>query len=278
MQGSVLILRSMYINEDTKISALIRHNPKSIDAIVSISNNFDKLKNPILRKILASRVSIKQAAKIGGSTIEAFYDKLTPLGFEIKELKENWKKESEPPSNYYHDLDGKKIVDLDVRSILKEGKDPFNDIMNALASLENTSALKIINTFEPTPLISILSKKGYLHHSVIIEKQLVHTYFFKETKETIDSGETINESSLEEITTIIKLFSNRIKEIDVTHLEMPLPMSSILNELYTLPEDHLLFVHHKKVPKFLFPELVERGFQWRIQIISTDDIKLLIFK
>lgn len=81
MQGSVLILRSMYINEDTKISALIRHNPKSIDAIVSISNNFDKLKNPILRKILASRVSIKQAAKIGGSTIEAFYDKLTPLGF-----------------------------------------------------------------------------------------------------------------------------------------------------------------------------------------------------
>ena len=59
---------------------------------------------------------------------------------------------------------------------------------------------------------------------------------------------------------------------------MPLPMSSILNELYTLPEDHLLFVHHKKVPKFLFPELVERGFQWRIQIISTDDIKLLIFK
>ena len=35
---------------------------------------------------------------------------------------------------------------------------------------------------------------------------------------------------MEEITTIIKLFSNRIKEIDVTHLEMPLPMSSILND------------------------------------------------
>lgn len=268
----------MYINEDTKISALIRHNPKSIDAIVSISNNFDKLKNPILRKILASRVSIKQAAKIGGSTIEAFYDKLSPLGFEIKEFKENHKIEAEPVSNYFHDLEGKKTVELDVRSILKEGKDPFNDIMNALASLESDSVLKIINTFEPTPLISILSKKGYLHHTVVLEKQLVHTYFFKETKDTIDPRENANDHSLEETTAILKSFPDRVKEIDVTHLEMPLPMSSILNELYTLPDNFLLFVHHKKVPKFLFPELAERGYQWRIQIISADDIKLLIFK
>ena len=56
----------MYINENTKISVLINYNPKSVDAIVSISNNFDKLKIPILRKVLASRVNIKQAAKIGG--------------------------------------------------------------------------------------------------------------------------------------------------------------------------------------------------------------------
>ncbi len=278
MQGSVLILRSMYINEDTKISALIRHNPKSIDAIVSISNNFDKLKNPILRKILASRVSIKQAAKIGGSTIETFYDKLIPLGFEIKELNKNHKTEAEPLSENFYNFEGKKIVGLDVRSVLKEGKDPFNDIMNALASLESDSVLKIINTFEPTPLISILSKKGYLHHTVVIEKQLVHTYFFKETKDTIDTGENVNDSSSEEITTILKSFADQVKEIDVTQLEMPLPMSSILNELYALPDNYLLFVHHKKVPKFLFPELAERGYQWRIQIISANDIKLLIFK
>ena len=75
----------MYINENTKISVLINYNPKSVDAIVSISNNFDKLKIPILRKVLASRVSIKQAAKIGGSSVDEFYNKLIPLGFKIKE-------------------------------------------------------------------------------------------------------------------------------------------------------------------------------------------------
>lgn len=268
----------MYINENTKISALISYNPKSIDAIISISNNFDKLKNPILRKILASRVSIKQAAKIGGSSIEVFYNKLIPLGFELNETKENYKKEAEPLSYHFKDLDEKKIVDLDVRDILKDGKDPFNIIMDTLAGLANDSVLKIINTFEPTPLISILSKKGYLHNTVVIEKQLVYTYFIKESKYTIDNKVIVNDSGSDEITTILKSFGNNIKEIDVKLLEMPLPMALILNELSTLPDGHILFVHHKKVPKFLFPELAERGYQWRIQIISANDIKLLIFK
>ncbi|MCC6180681.1 MAG: DUF1858 domain-containing protein, partial [Bacteroidia bacterium] len=54
----------MEINENTKISTIIANNPSAIDKIVSLSKHFEKLKNPILRKVLASRVSIKQAAKI----------------------------------------------------------------------------------------------------------------------------------------------------------------------------------------------------------------------
>lgn len=268
----------MRINENTKISALINYNPKSIDAIVSISNNFDKLKNPFLRKILASRVSIKQAAMIGGSTIEAFYDKLIPLGFEIKASKENPEIELQTGSSNFSIPEEKKIVTLDVRGILKEGKDPFNNIMNALSVMHEGHALKIINTFEPTPLIAILSKKGYLYNTVVIEKQLVHTYFIKETKDLFGCNEITNESSHQEIAQVLKSFPGNVKEINVCNLEMPLPMSVILNELATLQDDHLLFVHHKKVPKFLFPELAERGYQWRIQIIAENDVKLFIFK
>lgn len=268
----------MYINENTKISALINYNAKAIDAIVSISNNFEKLRNPFLRKILASRVSIKQASKIGGSTVEAFYDKLIPLGFEIKESKEKPKPEFQTISSDFSKLVEKNIVTLDVRGILKQGKDPFNDIMKALASLNKGNALKIINTFEPTPLIAILSKKGYSYNTVVIEKQLVHTYFIKETKEVMDSNEIIGDSNHEEIAQVLKSFPGNIKEINVCDLEMPMPMSVILNELTSLPDDHLLFVHHKKVPKFLFPELAERGYQWRIQIISENDVKLFIYK
>ncbi len=269
----------MYINENTKISALINHNPKSIDAIVSISNNFDKLKIPILRKVLASRVTIKQAAKIGGSTVDVFYSKLIPLGFEIKEAEVTLTKNAAESSlNNFIEFDIGNCVDLDVRDMLKSGKDPFNPIMDALTTLPNDSVLKIINTFEPTPLISILSKKGYSHHSIEIKKQLVHTYFKKEKTTTINNHEFINDSSSEEVTKILKSFGTKIKEIDVRLLEMPLPMAMILNELHTLPDEHILLVNHKKVPKFLFPELAERAYQWRIQIISENYVKLYIFK
>ncbi len=269
----------MYINENTKISVLINYNPKSVDAIVSISNNFDKLKIPILRKVLASRVSIKQAAKIGGSSVDEFYNKLIPLGFKIKENTINSKKNLvEPSSNHFQEIKEENVVDLDVREMLKAGKDPFNVIMNALSNLSTNSVLKIINTFEPTPLISILSKKGYVHNTIIIEKQLVHTYFKKDSAIIFDNKEISDNNSSEEITIVLKSFGTNIKELDVRHLEMPLPMAMILNELPSLPDDYILLVNHKKVPKFLFPELAERGYQWRIQIISENNVKLFIFK
>ncbi|MBL7934564.1 MAG: DUF2249 domain-containing protein [Bacteroidia bacterium] len=269
----------MYINENTKISVLINFNPKSVDAIVSISNNFDKLKIPILRKVLASRVSIKQAAKIGGSSVDEFYNKLIPLGFKIKENTINSKKNLvEPSSNHFQEINEDNVTDLDVREMLKAGKDPFNIIMNALSNLSTNSVLKIINTFEPTPLISILSKKGYVHNTIVIEKQLVHTYFKKDSAIIFDNKEIIDNNSSEEITIVLKSFGTNIKELDVRHLEMPLPMAMILNELPSLPEDYILLVNHKKVPKFLFPELAERGYQWRIQIITEDNVKLFIFK
>ncbi len=43
----------MKINSQTKISALIKDNPNTIEAIVSVNPYFSKLKNPLLRGILA---------------------------------------------------------------------------------------------------------------------------------------------------------------------------------------------------------------------------------
>ena len=71
----------MKIDQYTKISQLINANPAVIEAIASINRHFEKLRNPILRKILASRVTIADAAKIGGTTVQQFYEKLGPLGF-----------------------------------------------------------------------------------------------------------------------------------------------------------------------------------------------------
>src|SRR5690606_22514620 len=74
-------MNSMQISEKTKISELIKANPKSVQAIAALSKPLQKLKNPILRKIMASRVTIAEAAKMGGVPVLEFRRALEPLGF-----------------------------------------------------------------------------------------------------------------------------------------------------------------------------------------------------
>ena len=66
--------------------------------------------------------------------------------------------------------------------------------------------------------------------------------------------------------------------IDVSHLEMPSPMMSILEELDKMDLDKALYVHHKRIPVFLLNELKDRNFDYRIKEISDSEVFLLIFK
>ena len=57
------------INANTKISYLIKAHPDALEAIISMDPKFQKLRNPLLRKVLAGRASIAMASKIAGCQI-----------------------------------------------------------------------------------------------------------------------------------------------------------------------------------------------------------------
>jgi TusA-related sulfurtransferase/uncharacterized protein (DUF2249 family) len=272
----------MEINENTKISTIIKHNPEAIEKIVSISKHFEKLRIPVLRKVLASRVSIKQAAKIGGVTVQDFFEKLSSIGFVCSNL--NKVDNLSNTNNYKNDFIHENIVEFDVRKMLQNNIDPFNKIMKLINNFPDKSTLKIINTFEPTPLITILEKKGFSYKVEHINNNLVNTYFNKHNK--IDEF-NLNNKDKESIVVLNKtisckellnIYAGKVKEIDVRNLEMPQPMLNILTELKSLPNNYMLLVHHKKIPQFLFPELVENNFKWLLEEIEDGYVKLYIFK
>src|SRR5690606_24271254 len=118
------------------------------------------------------------------------------------------------------------------------------------------SILKLINTFEPIPLMELLGKQGYESYSEIAGEDLVYTYFYKSDKVKITDSQ--KQENNEDWDTILKKFEGKIKEVDVRQLEMPMPMLTILDELEHLPENMALFVYHKRIPVFLLPELQER--------------------
>jgi hypothetical protein len=59
---------------------------------------------------------------------------------------------------------------------------------------------------------------------------------------------------------------------------MPQPMQTILAELKTLPGNHALYVHHKRVPVYLLEELADKDYEVHIRNIEEGNVKLLIYK
>ncbi len=270
----------MNFNKNTRISTLIKENKNTIDVIASINKNFLKLKNPILRRVLAPRVSVSDAAKVGGVKIEVLIKKLEEIGFEFEGVKsQKDKSEGKIINSMSVSKEIKNLVQLDVRPTLDSGEDPFNIIMKAIKVLKDEETLQIINTFEPIPLIRKLESKGYESRTVRPEEGIVHTFFKKNTTKWVDNEveEKVKKSpiSFEEQ---FANFGDNIKKIDVRQLEMPEPMVTILKEIETLKKGQALYVEHKKIPQFLLPELEQRNFDILYKEIDCNDTKLLIYK
>jgi len=171
------------------------------------------------------------------------------------------------------------IITLDVRPILDGGVDPFNAIMDKLKTInEDTETLLIVNTFEPIPLLNILKKKGYEYETERPEEGIVHTFLTKVTEGAVKNRSAEGELAKDTFESIEKIYADNLIEIDVRDLEMPMPMVTILEQLEQLNENQALFVHHKKLPQYLLPELKDRDFVYVSQPMDDDNIKLIIYK
>lgn len=268
------------INVNTKIASILKQHPEALEAIVSISSKFEKLRNPILRKVIAGRTSIAMASKLGGCTVDDFFKKLQPLGFEIdkktavvnvEEINENTVPE------FVKNIAPEKIIELDVRPVIESGNDPLNIILQKVKVLETGCVLKIINSFEPTPLLHLLGKQGFESFTKIVSDDCVNTYFYKKLDKpfVLENDKTNYAEGWDEVW---NRFNEKMETVDVRALAMPLPMHNILETLQTLPAEKALFVYHKRIPVFLLPELEQLGYSYRIKEISDAEVHLLIYK
>ena len=272
----------MQITPLTRISVLIKHNKDSIDAIASIAKPLEKLKNPILRKIMASRVNIAEAAKLSDTHIKDFARVLKPLGFELIDTEEEDEIQNTTTPDWLKNMDKTTIENFDVRAILASGDDPLKQIIKRFKEVEIGNTLCIINSFVPTPLINLLQKDGVKTHTIALNPNEFHSYFFKSTSlKPIREENTSEQVFMDNDERFQELYDSfpkdKIKEIDVRHLEMPMPMQTILQELAVLEKGNALYVNHKRIPIYLLEELADQDFQIHVLNIEENNVKLLIF-
>jgi AcrR family transcriptional regulator/uncharacterized protein (DUF2249 family) len=126
---------------------------------------------------------------------------------------------------------------LDVRPLLREGRDPLDTILAALERLPATGVLKLTAPFRPSPLLSLLSGRGY-RASAREEAPGV----WRVEAQPPDSPEIV----------------------DLRELEAPEPLERILAATARLEAGDVLIARVPRFPRLLLPHLEERGLAWEV--------------
>ncbi len=277
-----------------KVSSLLAQYPSALDVLVAASPAFEKLKNPLLRRMFASRVSIEQAARIGGVSTESLMASLrNECDIAKPEEKPMTTLHSAPnantlsgawslstaPGEPYNDVllrrdekpnvDDMDVVHLDVREDLAQNQDPFRKIMRAVKQLDSGQVLHLVNGFEPVPLYDVLANRGFSHRTEYLDG-VWHVYFFK-----MAGGVAVQKSDT--VASPVTGISN-IVALDVSGLEPPEPMQRILDALASLPQHSRLLVHHHREPHLLYEQLRMRGFSWTTDKLAQDRYRIQIYR
>ena len=272
--------KQISIHAGTRIKTLLDEDSQGvIDELVKLNTNFSKLKNPILRKLFAGRVTIADACKIAKCEVDDFLNRMKKIGFLITATPV----EQLPVIQKGIDFSRNAVVfELDVRPYLKNNQDPLKEILVVINKLRPGERLKLTNTFEPIPLIGLLTDKGFSYDMEHIDEDTVITWFEKHqpgdiTPELTSVPQTDSDQQMFDIV-LARFKREQIRYIDVRHLQMPQPMLLILENMDTLPADGLLYIYHKKVPVFLLPELNKRGIVFLLNHKSAFEVDMLIYK
>lgn len=149
------------------------------------------------------------------------------------------------------------FVDLDVRPILRSGGEPFGKIMDTVATLGPATGLRLLATFEPTPLFHVLGSKGFSHEARQLEGGDWEVLFRPSVDAKAPGGETL--ASLDDDSH----WPKPVRQLDNRDLDPPEPMVRILAATEVMREGEVLSALLCREPLFLLPELAKRGHRWR---------------
>ncbi len=149
------------------------------------------------------------------------------------------------------------LIDLDVRDILRKKEEPFQHIMQAVEQLTANDVLQLHTTFEPTPLLRVLSGKGYTNTA----RKMSDDHF------------------------IIQFYHSDSNvpywHMDNRALQPPEPMIrslELLEEKKFLAGEWGLEIWNERVPALLLPELDERSFQYDIEDEGANTVVVRIHR
>jgi hypothetical protein len=169
----------MIITPETKIGELLETYPGLEEILISLSPEFAKLQNPLLRKTVGSVATLKQLAQMGGVPLADLINKLRQESGDTSEFLESHPssvKDSEKPSWV---IEADIAIAYDAREDLAMGMHPAQRVVRELGGIEPSKLYKLTTPFLPSPLLEMIHSKGFVSWSRQDGPGEIHTYFRK---------------------------------------------------------------------------------------------------
>jgi AcrR family transcriptional regulator/uncharacterized protein (DUF2249 family) len=132
---------------------------------------------------------------------------------------------------------GPPLSALDVRPILAAGGDPLREILARLGRLPDDGVMKLVAPFRPTPLLSLLSARGYRAAAREFAPDCWGVEVLAPSAPAIE---------------------------DLRELEAPEPLERILEASATLAPGEACAARTPRHPRLLLPQLEERGLRYEV--------------
>lgn len=147
-----------------------------------------------------------------------------------------------------------KIVTLDVRPDIRQGREPFSKIMLAVSRLKENETLLLIAPFKPVPLFGVLEQQGFSSEAKPTPDGDWEVVFRRGKEKDLAPPAATQSASP------CACECGQVREVDARGLEPPQPLAAILEALARLPEGAGLRAHTDRRPMHLYAKLRERGF------------------
>jgi uncharacterized protein (DUF2249 family) len=259
------------ISPDTRLSELIEGHPDVIEVLADFHPHFGQLRSRLLRRLMAPRVSVAQAARIAGVPVEALLAVLRRAAGEPPPAPAcSPEDDAAAGATESHHTERPAVLDdltpvhVDVREDIARGVEPFARIMAAVKALGAREALVLRAPFEPVPLYDVLARRGLGHWSERHDARDWSVWFFPTSLAAPAAPAPAGAAGRGRVT------------LDVRGLEPPQPMVQVLERLDALrPGEELLVVHDRR-PMFLYPQLDDRGFVHETREVAPGLVEILI--
>lgn len=164
-------------------------------------------------------------------------------------------------------IDLARATRVDGRTYLARGEDPLTAILAAAAAVPIGDDLVVDAPFDPVPLRQLLASRGFLVEARELEAGHWRAYFRR-----LGPDPTPGTAPPE-----VRCW--RIREtvhLNVRGLPPPEPMLEVLRLIEGPNAPSFVVVHHDREPIYLYPELVERGWRYRVEHTPAGEVLITL--